>query len=356
MAESPPTGGLSALTGCSRPSSGSGQDVVQRRREALARLLELPLDVQARRAGLGPQLEEVGPARQVRVVGLGDRLDPVDLAWRQHEGLGALVLDATPHVLDLEPVAGHDAELLVVAVHDELDDVLERPVHPVGHQLQRFGDLLRSAQLVARRQAEPAIEVVLARCARLAADALGQPRGAEREDPRLDRFLERAVAARQLRGDGATVLGVPRGRYPVHENRRRVVAAIARAGTDRGVEDDEVVAHYAGSNRIEQLVEGVVGAKGLHPTNTACGAVAVCDTGATLRVPAPPAPTRTILRGTREEGRSCPHSNPPDRSRNRSPQTSWLSKLGSTAARPWSRFAASSTSSRCQRSQRCLTV
>ena len=47
---------------------GSGQDVVQRRREPLAGLLELALDVQACRAGLGPQVEEVGPARQVRIV------------------------------------------------------------------------------------------------------------------------------------------------------------------------------------------------------------------------------------------------------------------------------------------------
>ena len=44
---------------------GSGQDVLQRRREPLARLLELALDVQARRAGLGPQVEEVDPARRL---------------------------------------------------------------------------------------------------------------------------------------------------------------------------------------------------------------------------------------------------------------------------------------------------
>lgn len=42
---------------------GSGQDVVQRGREPLARFLKLALDVQARLAGLGPQVEEVGPAR-----------------------------------------------------------------------------------------------------------------------------------------------------------------------------------------------------------------------------------------------------------------------------------------------------
>src|SRR3954451_3496668 len=44
MAESPPTGGLSALTGRTRPvarDAGSGQDVIDRDREALARLLEL---------------------------------------------------------------------------------------------------------------------------------------------------------------------------------------------------------------------------------------------------------------------------------------------------------------------------
>ena len=54
------------------------------------------------------------------------------------------------------------------------------------------------------------------------------------------------------------------------------MAAVARAGPHRGVEDDEVVAHYAragaaspGVIRIDQLVEGVVGsvATTLHPTN-----------------------------------------------------------------------------------------
>ena len=48
--------------------------------------------------------------------------------------------------------------------------------------------------------------------ARLPADALGQPRGAERKDRRSDRLLERSVAARQLRGDRATVLRVARHR------------------------------------------------------------------------------------------------------------------------------------------------
>src|SRR3954465_12779380 len=100
MAESPPAGGLSAFN---RPEgAGSGQDVVERRREALARLLELALDVQACRAGLGPQVEEVGPAREGRVVGFGDRLDPVALARREHERLRAVVLDATAQVLDFE--------------------------------------------------------------------------------------------------------------------------------------------------------------------------------------------------------------------------------------------------------------
>ena len=207
MAESPPTGGLSAL------QRRSGQDVGERRREALARLLELALEVQARGAGLGPQLEEVRPARHIRIVRSGDRLDPVDVARREHERLGALVLDATAHVLDLEPITRQGAELLVLAVHDELDDVLERPVHGVGQQLEPLRDLLLpSAQLVARRQAEPVVEVVLARRAGLAADALGQPRGTQREDPRVDRFLERPVPARQLRGDRATVLRVARHR------------------------------------------------------------------------------------------------------------------------------------------------
>ncbi len=75
-----------------------------------------------------------------------------------------------------------------------------------------FLDLLRAAQLVTRRQAEPVVEVVLAGRARLSPDALGQPRGAQPEDPRLDRFLERSVATRQLRGDRATVLRVARQR------------------------------------------------------------------------------------------------------------------------------------------------
>src|SRR5258708_10474953 len=76
-----------------REGGASGQDVVQRGREPFARLLELTLDVQARRASIGPQVEEVGPARQARIVGLGDRLDPVALARRQHQLLGAVVLD-----------------------------------------------------------------------------------------------------------------------------------------------------------------------------------------------------------------------------------------------------------------------
>src|SRR3954453_22384187 len=215
MAESPPTGGLSALTGrAARPARGAGsrQDVVERRREALAGLLELALDVQSRRSGLGPQVEEVGPARHGGVVGLGDRLDAVHLARRQHERLRAVVLDATAQVVDFEPIAGQGAELVVAAVHDQFDDVLECPVHRIGHQLERFPDLFPSAQLGARREAEPVVEVVLARRARLAANAPRQPRGAEREGPRLDRFLERPVPARDLRGDRATMLGVARHR------------------------------------------------------------------------------------------------------------------------------------------------
>src|SRR5579872_7414981 len=116
MAESPPTGGLSALNGAQQPPccaarrcGGSGQDVVQRRRESVARFLEFALDVQPRRAGLGPEIEEVGPARQLRVVGLGDRLDPVDLAWSQHQRLGAVLLHTTAQVLDCEPIAGEVA-------------------------------------------------------------------------------------------------------------------------------------------------------------------------------------------------------------------------------------------------------
>ena len=103
-------------------------------------------------------------------------------------------------------------QLLVVPVHDELDDVLEDPVHRVGQQLEPVLERFEPARLVGRRQAEPVVEVVLARGARLAPDALVQPDGAEREDSRVDRLLERAVAARQLRRDRAAVLGVARQR------------------------------------------------------------------------------------------------------------------------------------------------
>ena len=129
---------------------------------------------------------------------------------------------------------------------------------------------------MARRQAEPLVEVVLARRARLAADALGQARGAEREAPGLDRLLERPVAARQLRGDRAAVLRVARDRRAVQQDRGSLVAAVARAGPHRGVQDDEVVAHYArageGSpsvNRIDRLVGGLDGNADttLHPRN-----------------------------------------------------------------------------------------
>jgi hypothetical protein len=62
MAESPLTGGLSAFKEASvepfvgqRPGAcASGQDVLDRRLEALARLLELALNVQARQAVLSP--------------------------------------------------------------------------------------------------------------------------------------------------------------------------------------------------------------------------------------------------------------------------------------------------------------
>src|SRR5947209_18291557 len=100
MAESPLTGGLSAFNGrapradvCAAPGrGGSGQEVVQGRDQALAGLLELALDVQARRTGLGPQIEEIGPPRQFGIVGPGDRLDPADLARWQHQRFGAVLL------------------------------------------------------------------------------------------------------------------------------------------------------------------------------------------------------------------------------------------------------------------------
>src|SRR3954470_5798021 len=74
--------------------SASGRDVVERRLEAPARLLELALDVQPRQAGLRPEVEEEGPALVAGLVGLGDRLDPVRLARRHDQRLRALVLDA----------------------------------------------------------------------------------------------------------------------------------------------------------------------------------------------------------------------------------------------------------------------
>ena len=105
--------------------------------------------------------EEVGPARQVRIVGLGDRLDLVGLARRQHQRLGAVVLDATAQVLDSESIARRDAELLVVAVHDEADDVLQDSEHRLGHELERFDDLSRPPNSWLG-VVEPAVEVVLA--------------------------------------------------------------------------------------------------------------------------------------------------------------------------------------------------
>ena len=138
-------------------------------------------------------------------------------------------------------------QLLVAPVDDELDDVLEHPVHRVGEQLEPVLERIEPARLVARRQAEPVVEVVLARGARLAPDALVQPDGAEREDSRVDRLLERPVAARQLRGDRAAVLGVARHRRAVHQHRRSLVAAVPRAGPHRGVKNDQVVTHDAAS-------------------------------------------------------------------------------------------------------------
>ena len=95
------------------------------------------------------------------------------------------------------------------------------------------------------RQSKPVVEVVLTRGARLAANALGHARGSEGEDGRADRLLERSVAARQLRADRATVLGVACHRGAVQQNRGSVVAAVAGTGPHRGVKDDELIAHYA---------------------------------------------------------------------------------------------------------------
>src|SRR5436189_5305751 len=94
---------------------------------------------------------------------------------------------------------------------------------------------------------------------------LDNPRGTERKDPRIDRFLERPVAARQLRGDRATVLRVPRHRRAIHQDRGSVVATVARAAPHGGVKDNQVVAHYGrgreaspGFIRFDRLVEGLV--------------------------------------------------------------------------------------------------
>src|SRR3712207_9232299 len=76
-------------------------------------------------------------------------------------------------VLDLEAVARRLAEVFPLPVHDELHDVLQGPVHLVGHELESFRYLLRSTQLTLRLQAQPVVEVVLARRPRLAPDALG---------------------------------------------------------------------------------------------------------------------------------------------------------------------------------------
>jgi hypothetical protein len=108
---------------------------------------------------------------------------------------------------------------------------------------------------LARAQVKPTVEIVLAGRTRLAADTLGQPRGAERKDRRSDRLLERSVPALQLRGDRATVLGLTRHRGAVQQDRRGVVAAVARTGSHRRVEDKEMVAHYvAMDDRLTDVI------------------------------------------------------------------------------------------------------
>jgi hypothetical protein len=52
------------------------------------------------------------------------------------------------------------------------------------------------------------------------------------------------------------VLGVARDRRAVQQDRRRVVAVVARATPHRGVKGDEVVAHYA---RAGDMSAGVIG-------------------------------------------------------------------------------------------------
>src|SRR4051794_23688265 len=129
----------SARPSAAPPADGgrSRQDVVERRLETRAGLLELAFDVQASRAVLRPELQEVLPALATGLVlELGDRLDAVDLARRRHERLRAVVLDAAAQVLDPEQVARELAQLVVLAIHDQLDDVLQDPVHRVREQLE----------------------------------------------------------------------------------------------------------------------------------------------------------------------------------------------------------------------------
>ena len=61
--------------------------------------------MKARRAGLGPEVEKERPAGDIRIVVPGDRLDPLDVTRREHQRLGAVVLDATAQILDFEPIA-----------------------------------------------------------------------------------------------------------------------------------------------------------------------------------------------------------------------------------------------------------
>src|SRR4029079_9130805 len=141
-------------------AESSGKDVGERRGEPPARVLVDPaLDVQARRTVVGPQLEEVRPGRLVRLVGLGERLDAVDLARRQDERFGAVVLDAPAEILDLEGVVRELAQFVVLAVNHELDDVLQHLGHVVGQRLQALRERLKRLQLVVRREAEPVVEV-----------------------------------------------------------------------------------------------------------------------------------------------------------------------------------------------------
>ena len=85
------------------------------------------------------------------------------LARGEHERLRAVVLDAAAKVLDLEPVAREFVQLLVVAVDDQLDDVLERAVHAVRQRLEAARERGARVERVLRGEPEPVVEVVLAR-------------------------------------------------------------------------------------------------------------------------------------------------------------------------------------------------